>query len=448
MSAADRNHLNPILQRVALLQLAIAFIWLMFIGYLQFHGADNLQPAWALLALYLPLLVFTQSQLTRKSIRDWQLFVFLTIECQLFTGLLFFTGGATNPLISYFLVLIVIAAWGLPWNQSIWIAALGILDYSILAVWYQPILLSELDGMSHVQDMDHMSLASWHLSGMWLTFVISALILVTLIPQLMRTRQRQQQEIQQLREQQLKNEQLIGIGTLAAGTAHEMGTPLMTMGMVLEDLLDGDSVSQNPVLEKDLDLLLQQVQRCQQSLQQLAKQGREARTARVQPAHEWLYSNLQRWQLSHPKARFESAANMSQNSAPIQTSPLLDQALLNLLDNAAEAGSDTVQLSCQTTDGFWCLDICQNDPDAAHQLSQYVPYQSDKQSGLGIGLYLSNASVEQFGGSIELHALDNGGSLCKLRLPVHANASNNTTTSNTTSSNNTAATPPDSGANR
>ena len=416
MSSASSNPLNPVLQRLAMLQLAIAFVWLLFIGYLQLQGATNLQPAWALLALYLPLLVFTQAQLMRKAIQDWQLFLFLIIECQLFTGLLFFTGGATNPLISYFLVLLVIAAWGLPWSLSAWVAAICIIDYSLLAVWYQPILLSELNGSNHAGGW--ISLASWHLSGMWLTFVLSTLILVTLIPQLIRSRQQQQLEIQRLREQQLKNEQLIGIGTLAAGTAHEMGTPLMTMSMLLEDLLDSDLVGeQSPELEKDLDLLLQQVQRCQQSLQQLAKQGREARTAKVQPASQWLHDNLQRWQLSHPQAQY-TGHFPDEDCSLIETSPLLDQALLNLLDNSAEAGNQPVQLQQQQLDNFWVLDIIQPDPNAARSLEQYVPYQSNKQSGLGIGLYLSNASVEQFGGQIELQALENGGSCCRLRLPL------------------------------
>ncbi|MDO6805912.1 hypothetical protein Q4595_25880, partial [Wenyingzhuangia sp. 1_MG-2023] len=94
-----------------------------------------------------------------------------------------------------------------PWILAIWMTALCVADYSLLSIWYQPLLLHHGHAMSSV------SLVDWHLSGMWLTFVLSALILVTLIPQLIRTRQRQQQEIQQLREQQLKNEQLVGIGT-------------------------------------------------------------------------------------------------------------------------------------------------------------------------------------------------------------------------------------------
>ena len=37
---------------------------------------------------------------------------------------------------------------------------------------------------------------------------------------------------------------------------------------------------------------------------------------------------------------------------------------------------------------------------------------------MGLGLYLSNASVEQFGGTIHLQAQHDGNSLCRLRLPL------------------------------
>ena len=45
-------------------------------------------------------------------------------------------------------------------------------------------------------------------------------------------------------------------------------------------------------------------------------------------------------------------------------------------------------------------------------------FHSQKEHGMGIGLYLSNASVEQFGGSVHLIAQSNGASLCRITLPL------------------------------
>ena len=402
------SDLNPLLQRLALLQLSVATVWLLFLGYLQNLSVPNLEPAWLLLGLYLPILLAVNWQGARRSIKPWQLFLYLMLECQLLTGLLFFTGGATNPLISYYLVLLVLAAYGLPGSYVIWITLLGVADYSLLNLWYQPLLLP------HQAQLEGLSLMDWHLAGMWLTFVISVAVLTTLIPLLVRSKQRQQQEIQQLREQQLKNEQLVGIGTLAAGTAHEMGTPLMTMSMLLDDMA---SEPLPEVIQEDIDILKQQVERCQTSLRALSERGRHVRQTTQVDALDWLQQQLHQWQLSHPNACWEMDTH-DLSHGQIRHSPLLDQALLNLLDNAAEAGQHTIQLSSGIDLQHWLLNIHQPDPNAAEQLTQGGLFASAKTDGMGMGMYLSNASVEQFGGSIHLQALPDGSSLCQLRLPL------------------------------
>ena len=400
------NHdLNLVLKRLALLRLSIASIWLMFLGYLHVGGFTQLQPAWALLATYMPLLLISVWQSQKQNIKEWHLFCHLAFEAQLLAGLLFFTGGATNPFISYFLVLLVFSAYSLSGTLAFWITVLCIADYSVLSQWYQPLLLA-----THQHDMTSRSLFSWHLAGMWLTFVISALIVTIFIPMLLKARQSQQHEIQQLREQQLKNEQLIGIATLAAGTAHEMGTPLMTMSMILDD------ADQQPLLAEDLEILHEQVATCRQSLQKLANAGRSVHETGNQEAHAWLSNLLHRWRLSHPNAVWRD--NGISTVALLPNSPLLDQALLNLLDNAAEAGRQPIVLTTKIIDHHWQLSILQPDAAAADQLNQQRLFYSQKEDGMGIGLYLSNASVEQFGGSIHLSEATNGGSLCQLRLPL------------------------------
>lgn len=401
-----QNNMNILFQRLALLRLSIAIVWTVFLTYLQTQDYTNLQIAWGLLVLYFPLLLITGWQGSRhEGLQDWHLLLHLAFESQLLAGLLFFTGGATNPFIFYFLVLLVVGAYSMPVTFSWLIALLCIVDYSVLTQWYQP--LHQLHGLSGS------SLFDLHLAGMWLTFVISALIVVTLIPLLLRAQRQQQLEIQSLREQQLKNEQLIGIATLAAGTAHEMGTPLMTMHMILDDIaLQPD----HPLTSHDLHLLREQVGICRQSLQQLANAGRTAHEVGSHKAYPWLAGLLHRWRLSHPNALWVDKGIAC--DATIPASPLLDQALLNLLDNAAEAGQQPIHLHSAVSDGRWYLNIIQPDITAAGRIQQQGLFSSQKEHGMGIGLYLSNASVEQFGGSVRLQARPDGGSLCQICLPL------------------------------
>ncbi len=412
------QNLNFLMPRLAALRLTIATVWLLFLTYLQWQGFHKLAPAWGLLALYMPLLLVNLWQGQRGQAQDWHLLLHLAFEVQLLTGLLFFTGGATNPFISYFLVLLVVGAYALPRAFLLSLGVLCIADYSLLSQWYQPLLTrpAASDNMSHA--MSH-TLFDWHLAGMWLTFIISALIVVVFIPQLRQRQQQQQDEIRRLREQQLKNEQLIGIATLAAGTAHEMGTPLMTMQMLLNELTEeAQDRSEVSVPRHDWHILREQVALCRQSLQHLAASGRHAYEEGTQAAYPWLCQLLHRWRLSQPNALWEDQGINVEAKVP--SSPLLDQALLNLLDNAAEAGSLPIKLEARVQQQQWQLDIIQPDPQASRHIQQQPLFNSSKQQGMGIGLYLSNASVEQFGGRIELIASPSGASISRLFLPLRA----------------------------
>jgi len=194
-----------------------------------------------------------------------------------------------------------------------------------------------------------------------------------------------------------------------------MGTPLMTMHMILDDIAQQPD---HPLTSHDLHLLREQVALCRQSLQQLANAGRTAHQVGHHKAYPWLASLLHRWRLSHPNALWVDKGIAC--DATIPASPLLDQALLNLLDNAAEAGQQPINLHSAVADGCWHLNIVQPDITAASRIQQQGLFSSEKEHGMGLGLYLSNASVEQFGGSVHLQAQPHGGSLCRITLPLSA----------------------------
>jgi two-component system sensor histidine kinase RegB len=328
------NNLTFIITRLTALRLIIAALLLIFVIYLQMNHFNPEVAVWFILAGYIPLLLVGVLQ-SLKGLNSNHLALHLIIEIQLITLFLYFTGGAGNPLISYFLVLIVIAAYNLN-KLWVWLIALAcIINYSVLTQVYLPLELSMPSHHLAGTGQDQGYLILWHLAGMWLTFVISAITLSLLIPSLMETAVTKRQQLTELREKQLKNEQLIGIATLAAGTAHEMGTPLMTMEMLLNDSLE----HKEPLNKQDRELLHQQVMLCRQSLQRLALAGRNINKANEWiNAEQWLTSLLHRWRLSQPNALWSNLG--LEHFASIRKSPLLDQALLNLLDNATQAGRE------------------------------------------------------------------------------------------------------------
>jgi two-component system sensor histidine kinase RegB len=409
------SNLSFVLNRLTLLRFVIVTLLLSFVAYLEFNNFAPALPTWFILAGYTPLLIigFIQS---RRGLSSTSLAFHLLFETQLITLFLYFTGGAGNPLISYFLVLVVIAAYNL---KKIWvwfIATVCIVDYSILTQYYLP--LESAMPSHHLGSANDAQgyLIYWHLAGMWLTFVVSTIALSMIIPALMEASIKKRMQLIELREKQLKNEQLIGIATLAAGTAHEMGTPLMTMEMLLNDSIE----HQFDLTQEDRKLLHQQVMICRQALQRLSLAGRDIHsTAQYINANQWMTALLHRWRLSQPNAIWSNCG--FEHQVAIRKSPLLDQALLNLLDNAAQAGSESIELSSDVIDQQWTFTIHQPDTQAAQHLKQHHLFSSNKAHGIGLGLYLSNASIEQFDGQVHLAANRDGSTTCIIRLPCKSN---------------------------
>ena len=75
-----------------------------------------------------------------------------------------------------------------------------------------------------------------HLVGMWVNFVLSAGFIAFFVVRMAQAIRLRDAELARQKENALRNERIVALGTLAAGAAHELGTPLSTMAVVLADL--------------------------------------------------------------------------------------------------------------------------------------------------------------------------------------------------------------------
>ena len=355
-----------------------------------------------------------------------EVFTQLAVDVGMLGLLLYFAGGSANPFVSLFLIPPTIAAATLPARQAWAMAGITLAAYTFLMFWNLPLPapqgeLAQLDALlaratgSAPEHAGHMSGFALHVIGMWLNFVISVSIVAFFITRMAAALRSREHELAAAREAALRNEQILSLGTLAAGAAHKLGTPLGTMAVVIREL--ELSHANNPELQTDLRLLRNQVEHCKQTISQILASAGQARdeSLRSMPLDAYLRQLLEEWQLIRPQAPLLITLEGPQPATLVAADRRLEQALLNLLDNAADANSAAGASEALCFSAYWDTETCRIeildcgaglDAETAQQIGQAFfstkTATADSVGGLGIGLFLSNATLEQFGGKVAL----------------------------------------------
>ncbi len=362
-----------------------------------------------LLACYGAVIALTWWRSFRQpAITEVEFFSHLLVDILFFTALLYFSGGASNPFISYYLVPISIAAATLPIRYTWITAALSLIAYSFLMKYYLtiPALLP-----SH----HHHGSSNLHLMGMWFNFLISAGLITYFVTEMAKTVQQQEELLAQQREDALRDDQVLAIGTLAAGTAHELGTPLNTMKVLIDEMLAEDPE------DPEMQILQQQIQQCRQTLKQLVQTAEDSSGEhQAQPLNQYFSALFQRWQVMRPRL---AASIRFSNNLPekyIRFHPTIAQSLLNLLNNAADASPEKVDVSIRWDDREAILTICDDGPGLAPEIQNKLgqPITSEKPGGTGLGIFLAKTSIERLGGSVRIDTEKHNGTRVTVRLPL------------------------------
>ncbi|WP_339672468.1 ATP-binding protein [Dasania marina] len=413
-SAANLQRLN-IIRPIVLAGIAAA------LAYLQLQQAQDisLYTTHSIIASLYALVAWATVLRLRQAwpVTDGEYFLHLLADVSIIAGLLYISGGASNPFVSYFLVPLSISAAILPWRYTWIIAGCSLVAYSLMLFYFEPLPTTVIDHSRHGS-----SSFNQHILGMWFNFCLSAAVITYFVVKMANTLRQRENQWAKEREDTLRDEQILAVATLAAGTAHELGTPLSTMTVLLDEIkADYSNNNNNNQLQQDLSLLQQQVSRCNHILKNLVNTA-ESHSHKQQETvklSDYITQLLDHWQLIRPNVQL--SYNCSDAPSPIiQADTTLEQAILNLLNNAADASSDTVEIKLSWGNNSYTLTIRDHGPGIAPAIAEQMgqPFISTKGRGLGLGLFLSHATVQRYGGSIELHNHPQGGTVAELTIPL------------------------------
>ncbi len=375
----------------------------------------RLLSAIAVLGLFNIVVLWRLRQKSRMA--GWEPVAHIAIDTLVLGYLLYLTGGASNPFVSLLVMPITLAATALPLRSVATVATLAVATYLLLMRFFVALPEVSNAGSNGVY-------FDLHLTGMAISFAITAGMLGFFIARLASELRAQQAEAELERVRALRDEGILAIATQAASTAHELNTPLSTIRTLLGELVREDTAS--ATLKADFRLLIGQADRCRDILRELVKVG----SNQLAGIAEWISvaelcdATRDSFNLLRPEVEASFTIDDAVGARRIAVVPALHHAIVNLLNNAADASlaNDDSHVDMSTSADHNTLEIQVRDygrgmHDAARPGSGFG-FLTTKHNGLGLGLALANATAERFGGTLNAEAAEGGGTRQCLRLPL------------------------------
>lgn len=384
-------------------------------------------PILALLSLLAALALFNLASWLRAStarhVGQPELFLGLLMDLVVLTGLLALSGGVNNPFVFVFLPQLAVGALLLRPGYAWTLVLLACLAIMVLAQWHLP-----LDWPDAPQPQ---RLSLHYLGGLLLCFALCASLLVLAIGRFARNLRLRDARLAALRQRAAEEDHIVRMGLLASGAAHELGTPLATLSIILGDFAHMAPFAAEPELREDIELMQSQVQRCKAIITGILMSAGDSRgeapTATTLRAFLGALSDDWRDRRSQPDFRAELGPLPD---TPIVADTGLRQMVTNVLDNALEAMQAagtappaTPRLLADCDGERLCLRVLDRGPGfSADMLDSFGrPYHSSKgRPGGGLGLFLSVNVARKLGGNVSARNRETGGAEVSIDLPLAA----------------------------
>lgn len=372
-------------------------------------------------AMALVLVIFVAANIASLQRLRWprpitnrELFFGLTFDAVVLTSLLFLSGGPTNPFTSLYLLQVILGAVLLE-AWAVWaMVGVALAGFIGLTFAYQPLVLPPHGP----------PLLTLYIAGALIGFALDAVLLVVFIGRINRNLRQRDARLAELRQTAAEEDHIVRMGLLASGAAHELGTPLGTLDVILGDWRRLPAVTRDPELAQDVEVMRAEVARCKAIVTGVLASAGEARAeaAGVSGLKAWLKDVFDDWAAYHPAGVALYDDGLASDPVVVADSALR-QAITNLLENAFEASPEAIWMKTQLIDGTLRIRIQDAGPGFPPEALAEIgkPYQSTKQRlGSGLGLFLVVNVVRKLGGRLEARNRPTGGAEVSVTLPISA----------------------------
>ena len=199
------------------------------------------------------IFVYQKTQLSDRSA-----FIFLVIDILQLGALLYLTGGVTNPFVIFLLIPSVFSSSNLSFKTNLLLVFLTIITIFVLTFY-------SLDLPAPISDHFHVS--PYYFFSIPISLIIALIFLNYLAMTFGKESRLRREALAKMEEVMATEHELLSLGGQAAAAAHSLGTPLSTIKIITQDLIK--QFKGHPEIEKDIELLASQVERCNEILKRL-----------------------------------------------------------------------------------------------------------------------------------------------------------------------------------
>jgi len=332
--------------------------------------------------------IYKKTQLSERSA-----FIFLIIDILQLTFLLYLTGGVANPFIIFLIIPSIFSSFNLGFRINVFIVVITSVSILSLTFFYQP-LPSPLNLTNSINEYVYYSIP---------LALISALIFMNYFALSFEDQTRLRKEaLSRMDEVMAKEHELLSLGGQAAAAAHSLGTPLSTIKLVAQELKK--QFKDQKDLEKDIELLTSQVDRCNEILKRLSLNANEE--------DDFIDEDLSvKDYLDEIITSFENISdknfifNFDQNSnhQKIIKSIEIIYGLRNFIGNANKFAKKNIFITLKSDSEFTEITIEDDGPGYPSDILPKIgePYlktfNSDQKSraGLGLGIFIGKTLLEK-----------------------------------------------------
>ena len=328
----------------------------------------------------------------------------LLLDVVALTVLIGLTGGAANPFTVLFVVPITLATQVSPrWTWGVAIASVAAFG-----------ILLELVPAESSHHMHHGSMGD-HLRGMWLSLGLAGALITFFVHRIALGIAQQREELARLRDAARADRELARIGSLAAGAAHELGTPLATLAVLageLEHMEEGEK-------QEAIDVMRGEIARCKHIIGSMATSELRAEALSLR--------DIEPWKLNELSEGCGASTTCEWSGTDLEVAFVPQALVLGILQELvknAENASDGVAAVCVSgvrgKEGL-TLRIADDGRGMSDDVLAAAtdPFYSTKErpENMGLGLFLVSAQLRAYGGTLSIESKLGEGTTIQIAIP-------------------------------